>query len=252
MKIRPYVETHRCPAIAHKQLPGGRTVGGVGVASIGEAEMFAQNGISDILIASEVVGARKIARLCALARQVRVTVAVDSAANVADLSEAAESMGVTLNALVDINTGQERGGIAPGQPAVELAQIISGSKSLNFGGLMSLEDDDLGEDVDALAEASRHRIQQTLDTRELIEREGIAVATVSVSAQQPHLAGEASGVTEVINGAYALMDMRHGAFLTELEPAAKVMRRLQVFPKPAPRYLTPGARRWATTMAFPS
>ena len=251
VKIRPYVETHRCPAIAHKQLAAGGTVGGVGVASIGEAEVFAQNGISDILIVSEIVTAPKIGRLCALARQVRVTVAVDSAANAAELSEAAEGMGVTLNALVDINTGQERGGGAPGQPALALAQVISGSKALNFGGLISLEDDELGEDVDALVEASRRRIRQTLDTREMLERDGIAVATVSVSAQQPHLASEVSGVTEVINGAYALMDMRHGAFLTELEPAAKVMASVTSLPEAGTAILDTGRKAMGDDYGFP-
>ena len=251
VKIRPYVETHRCPAIAHKQLAAAGTNGGVSVASVGEAEVFAQSGISDILIVNEVVGAQKVARLCALARQVRVTVAVDSAANAAELSEASEGMGVTLNALVDINTGQARGGVAPGQPALALAQIISGSKSLNFGGLLSLEDDDIGEDVDALVEASCHRIQQALDTRETLERDGIAVATVSVSAQQPHLASEAGGVTEVISGAYALMDVRHSALLPELEPAAKVMAAVTSLPEPGTAILDTGRKAMGDDYGFP-
>ena len=250
-KIRPYVETHRCPAIAHKQLAVAGTNGGVGVASVGEAEAFAQSGLSDILIVNVVVGAQKIARLCALARQARVTVAVDSAANVASLSEAAQGAGVTLNALVDINTGQERGGVAPGQPALALAQVISRSESLNFSGLLSLEDDDLGEDVDALVEKSCHRIQQTLDTREMIEGNGIAVETVCVSVQQPHLASEVSGVTEVLNGAYALMDVRHSAFLPELEPAAKVLAAVTSLPEPGTAILDTGRKAMGDDYGFP-
>ena len=52
-KLRPYTETHRCPTIAHKQLAVGGTVGGIAVASVGEAELFAQNGIVDILLVNE-------------------------------------------------------------------------------------------------------------------------------------------------------------------------------------------------------
>ncbi len=250
-KIRPYVETHRCPAIAHKQLAVAGTNGGVSVASVGEAEAFAQSGISDILIVNEVVGTQKIARLCALARQARVTVAVDSAANVASLSEVAQGAGVTVNALVDINTGQERGGVAPGQPALALAQIVSSSESLNFSGLLSLEDDDPGEDVDALIEKSCQRIQQTLDTREMLEGNGIAVETVCVSARQPHLASEASGVPEVINGAYALMDLRHSAFLPELEPAAKVLAAVSSLPEPGVAILDTGRKAMGDDYGFP-
>ncbi len=250
-KIRPYVETHRCPAIAHKQLAAAGTNGGVSVASVGEAEAFAQSGISDILIVNEVVGAQKIARLCALARQAKVTVAVDSAANAASLSEAAQSVGVTLNALVDINTGQERGGVAPGQPALALARILSSSDSLNFSGLMSLDDDDLGEDADALIERSYHRIQQTLETREMLEGNGISVETVCVSAQQPHSASEVSGVTEVISGAYALMDVRHSALLPELKPAAKVLAAVTSLPEPGTAILDTGRKAMGDDYGFP-
>ena len=250
-KIRPHVETHRCPAIAHKQLAVSGTNGGVSVASVGEAEAFVQSGIPDILIVNEVVGAQKIARLCALARQARVTVAVDSAVNAASLSEAAQRSGVTLNALADINTGQERSGVAPGQPALGLAQVISRSESLNFSGLLSLEDDDPGEDVDASIEKSRQRIQQTLDTREMLEGNGIAVETVCVSAQQPHLAGEVSGVTEVISGAYALMDIRHSAFLPELEPAAKVLAAVTSLPESGTAILDTGRKAMGDDYGFP-
>ena len=117
-KLRPYVETHRCPAIAHKQLAAGGTAGGVAVASVSEAELFAQNGISDFLVVNEVVSASKIARLCALARRASVAVAADSAANVQMLSDAAQAAGVELKVVVDINTGQERSGVAPGEPAL--------------------------------------------------------------------------------------------------------------------------------------
>ena len=250
-KIRPYVETHRCPAIAHKQLAAAGTNGGVSVASVAEAEAFAQSGVSDVLIVNAVVGGKKIDRLCALARRARVTVAVDSAANAASLSEAAQRGGVSLNALVDINTGQERGGVAPGTDALALARIISRSESLNFSGLLSLEDDDLGNDVDALVEATCHRIQQTMDTREMLEQDGIAVATVCVSAQQPHLASEVSGVTEVINGAYALMDVRHSPLLPELEPAAKVLAAVTSLPEPGVAILDTGRKAMGDDYGFP-
>jgi D-serine deaminase-like pyridoxal phosphate-dependent protein len=250
-KIRPYVETHRCPAIAHKQLAASGTNGGVSVASVGEADAFAQSGISDILVVNEVVGAQKIARLCALARQASVTVAVDSAANAASLSEAAQGAGVTLNVVVDINTGQERSGVAPGQPALALAQVLFSIEALNFSGLMSLEDDDLGEDADSLIEKSCHRIQQTLDTREMLERNGIAVETVCVSAQQPHLASQVSGVTEVISGAYALMDIRHSALLPELEPAAKVLAAVTSLPEAGVAILDTGRKAMGDDYGFP-
>ena len=92
-KLRPHVEAHGCPGIAHRQLASAGTVGGVSVSTVGEAEVFAQAGISDITVANEVVTSQKIARLCALARSSRVTVAVDNPRVVERTSRAAQDAG---------------------------------------------------------------------------------------------------------------------------------------------------------------
>ena len=68
-KVRPHVSAHQCPNIAHRQLAAGDTVGGIAVSSVGEADVFANAGFSDILVANQVVGPRKIARLVNLVRQ---------------------------------------------------------------------------------------------------------------------------------------------------------------------------------------
>ena len=76
-KVRPHVESHRCPAIAHRQLAAGGTANGISVTTVGEAEVFAQQGFSDIFVANEVVTPQKIGRLCSLARQASITVAAN-------------------------------------------------------------------------------------------------------------------------------------------------------------------------------
>ena len=53
-KLRPQVESHRTPAIAHKQLAGGGHVGGIAVSSIGQAEVFVPNGFTDVFVAPDV------------------------------------------------------------------------------------------------------------------------------------------------------------------------------------------------------
>ncbi len=137
--VRPHVEAHRCPAIAHKQMAAGGTAGGISVTTVGEAEVFAQNGFADIFIASEIVTSAKINRLCALAKQVSVTVAVDSPRNVGDLSDAAQRASVTLSVVVDIHTGRDLCGVEPGQPAGDLARAVSRASGLRFSGLMTYE-----------------------------------------------------------------------------------------------------------------
>lgn len=251
-KLRPYVETHRCPAVAHKQLASDGSAGGIAVAGVGEAEMFAQHGISDILVVNQVVTAPKIARLCALARQGNITVAADNPANVRSLSDAAQGSGVTLNVVVDINTGQERGGVAPGQPALELARAIADSAGLKFAGLMCADEADLALDADDLAAQSRGSIQQTLDTRELLEREGIDVDAVSVGGSHCYeLAADTDGVTEILAGAYALMDLRHSAALPDLNIAAQVMASVSSLPEPGTAILDTGRKAMGDDYGFP-
>ena len=251
VKLRPYAESHRCPAIAHKQLAAGGTVSGIGVASVGEAEVFAQNGISDILVTNQVVTASKIGRLCALARQSKITIVADNQAIVNSFSEATQNAGVTLNVVANLNMGQERSGIAPGQPALELARSIVQANGLNFSGLMSLDDGDPSDDADELSAKSHSRIQATLDTRQLLEQDGIDVGAVCVNAPHLNLGAEMSGVTEVLAGAYALMDHRHSTVLPGLDQAAKVLAAVTSLPEPGTAILDTGRKAMGDDYGFP-
>ncbi len=251
-KLRPYTETHRCPAIVHRQLAVEGAAGGIGVASVGEAEIFAQNGISDIFVVNEVVTAPKITRLCALARRTSITVAADNNINVRSLSEAAQSSGVTLQVLVNINTGQDRSGVAPGQPALELASAIVQSDGLELAGLLCGGEADLTQDADAVVSESVKRIQQTLNTREMLEQADLDVRTVAVSGTHCYRqASEMEGVTDVIAGAYALMDQRHSRFLPELKPAAKVLAAVTSLPEPGAAILDTGRKAMGDDYGLP-
>ena len=86
-KLRPHAKTHKCVEIAKLQLEAGAV--GITCAKVGEAEALADGGIPDILIANQIIGPLKIARLVELARRCTVTVAVDDAENVRQLSAAA-------------------------------------------------------------------------------------------------------------------------------------------------------------------
>lgn len=242
-KVRPHVESHRCPTIAHMQLAVDGTVGGISVTTVGEAEVFAQSGISDIFVANEIVTKPKIVRLCVLARQGKLTVAADNPNNVQDLSEAAQKAGVTLNVVVDIHTRLDRCGVEPGQPAVDLARVVSKAQSLHFAGLMTYEGAILVEDAEELAAESRKWIQQVLDTREMIEKDGMEVEVVSVGGTHNYeIVGAMSGVTEVPAGSYALMDYRYRKHRPQFKQAAKVMTTVMSHPEPGKAFLDSGQK----------
>jgi D-serine deaminase-like pyridoxal phosphate-dependent protein len=84
--LRPHIKTHKNPAIAHLQLRAGAV--GVTCAKLGEAEVMAQAGIEDILVAYPIWGRAKIDRLLALHRRCRVRVSLDATEIARGLSEA--------------------------------------------------------------------------------------------------------------------------------------------------------------------
>ena len=242
-KLRPHVSAHGSPAVAHMQLAAGGTVGGVTAATLGQAEVFAANGFTDIFVANIVVTPIKIRSLCALARSVSMTVAVDSARNVADLSAAAVSGGVTLKVVVDVNTRRNSTGVEPGRPAVDLARAIHDSAGLEFAGLMTYEGTILADSEDELARESRKWIQQVLDTREDVEKAGIDVNVVSVGGTYNYeIAGDMDGVTEVPAGSYALMDEKYRLHRREFANAARVMTCVTSMPE-AGNVITDGGRK---------
>ena len=172
-------------------------VGGIAVSSIGQAEVFVPNGFSDVFVANLVVTPQKITRLCALARQARIGVAVDSPANVADLSEAAVANGVCLDVAVYVNTRLGLYGVEPGQPAIDLAEAVVDAPGLDFAGIMTQEGSILCDDSDDAATESRAAIQPLLDTRQDIESAGIPVRVVSAgNTSNYQVVGAIDGVTE--------------------------------------------------------
>jgi D-serine deaminase-like pyridoxal phosphate-dependent protein len=242
-KLRPHMEPHRCPAIAHKQLAAGGTVGGVCVGTLGQAQVFAEYGISDILIANEIVTPQKIGQLCALARHTRLAVAVDQAQNVPDLSQAAQAADVTLRVVIDIHTRGHGCGVEPGQPAVDLARAVQRAAHLELAGLMTREGPGPTDDPGKLAAESRSFIQRVLDTRQLLERAGMEVQMVGVGGTYNYeIAGAMAGVTEVLAGAYALMDARYAQSRPQFTPAARALATVTSRPEPGTAIVDTGQK----------
>src|SRR3990170_4721230 len=83
VRLRTHSKTHKSAEIARRQVAAGAV--GVCCQKVSEAEAMVAGGIADVLVTNEIVGPAKIARLAALARQVRIGVCVDDARNVSEL-----------------------------------------------------------------------------------------------------------------------------------------------------------------------
>ena len=221
--LRPHSKSHKTPAIAHRQLEAGAL--GITCAKLGEAEVMADAGIRDILIANEIVGTKKIERLMHLATRCDIMVAVDHPANLNALNAAAAAGGVFLRVLVEVNIGHNRCGAAPGQAAVDLAQQAQNASHLRFAGIMGYE----GHVVDLEDGAEREErasecLQRLVDARADIEAAGISVGICSSSATGDYyISTRFDGITEVQAGSYALMDAAYGRLELGFENALTVL-----------------------------
>ena len=208
--LRPHLKTHKTPMLAHKQIAAGAI--GITCAKLGEAEAVIHAGIRDVLIANQIIGRQKIARLVNLAKQSEIMVAVDNAQNVTDISAAAAAKGVTVRILIEMNTGMNRCGVEPGQPALELARHVLRSPNLQFEGLMGYEGHTVAKPNYAERKAAaRQSVQLLVDTKHHLEKHGVPVSIMSGGGTGTFsITGSVPEMTEVQAGSYIFMDATYG------------------------------------------
>jgi 3-hydroxy-D-aspartate aldolase len=214
-KLRAHAKTHKSPVIAKLQMARGAV--GNCVQKVAEAEVLAWGGVPDILVSNEVVGASKLARLCALSRIAQVAVCADDAGQVAAIEAAAADAGIRMTVLVEIDVGAGRCGVQPGPDAVALATRIAASKHLIFGGLQAYHGSAQhkrtpGERrslIGGAVDASRRTVEQ-------LRQRGLDCAIVGGAGTGTFEIESKSGVyTEMQAGSYVFMDVDYARNLDE-------------------------------------
>lgn len=221
--LRPHTKTHKCPVLAHKQLRAGAQ--GITCAKLGEAEVMAEAGINDILIANQIVGEQKISRLANLARHCDIMVAVESAENTADLSNAAKAAGSTIRVLIEVDVGMHRCGVKSVEEALSLAQVILNNPGLEFEGIMGYEGHMvMVPDFEDREQGCTDSMQVLISTKEILEQNGIVVKIVSAGGTGTYnIAGAYPGITEIQAGSYIVMDAKYYSVLQDFECALTLL-----------------------------
>ena len=205
-KLRPHYKTHKSPAIAHMQMAEGAK--GITCAKLGEAQTLAEAGIRDILIANQIADSQKIDRLAGLAKNVKMTVCVDNAQNIKELSLAAAAHGSTIYALVEVEVGMQRCGVNSKEEALSLARQVSASKGLVFEGLQAYA----GQlshipEHEARVKGTGEAEMQVLKVRNYLESNGFNVNEVSGAGTGTYnIPGDKEIWTEIQAGSYVFMD----------------------------------------------
>ncbi len=252
VRWRPHTKAMKSPAIARKLLDAGAT--GITCAKLGEAEVMAAAGIDDILIANQIVGAKKIARLVALRPLADVIVAVDAVANVEMLGRAASDAGVELRVVIEVDVGMGRAGVPPGDPTVALARVITATPGVRFAGLFTWESHALGvTDPDEKRRAVEEALARVADTVGQCRDAGMDVDIVSCGGTGTYwLSAHCSGVTEIQAGGGVWGDLVYGERLgVDHEYALTVLATVTSRPTPTRIICDAGRKTMSMDAAVP-
>jgi D-serine deaminase-like pyridoxal phosphate-dependent protein len=134
-RLWPHVKTHKLAWIVQEQLTRGITR--FKCATIAEAEMTAEAGAAEVLLALQPVGPN-LERFFALQRRFPKTsfsTLADDAGALKALERSAAEAESPAAIMLDIDVGQQRTGVAPDESAVSLYQRIANSRWLRPAGL---------------------------------------------------------------------------------------------------------------------
>jgi D-serine deaminase-like pyridoxal phosphate-dependent protein len=207
---RPHAKTHKTPEVARIQLETGSV--GICVAKVSEAHALFRHGIEPLLMTTSNVTPAKINRAMHLRKWCDQFIqATDTPENARLLAEAAESLGVVADVVVDVDPGGHRTGITPGQPALELAQLVDQLPSLRLRGMLCY--DGGSQHVTGFKKRETQTLERLLpaaETFEQFQRAGLnteifsggGTGTYNIDHQTP-------GLTDVQVGSYVFMDAQY-------------------------------------------
>jgi len=215
--IRPHYKTHKSPDLARRQVQAG--AGGLSMATVWEAAILAGDGFDDLFVVNTVSHPDKIRVLAELARECRILVAVDEAANAAAHSAAAVRAGSTVGIFVEVDTGMNRCGVDTADETLALARRISELPGLRFEGITGYEGHCTLTPEEDLRHAKQHEAMQLFTgVADFLEANGVpcairsagGIATWRWTAAYP-------GITEIQAGSYVVMDNFHGRMVHGFE-----------------------------------
>lgn len=206
--LRPHMKTAKSAKVASLATAGNK--GGICVSTVAEADYFARHGFRDITYAFGIVP-QKIDRLAKLrADGVDVRLLIDDVANVKAVAERAKALGASFDVQIEIDSGQNRGGLKPDDPKLlEVGWALAGSGALRFLGVLTHG----GHSYDCRGAADCRRVAEEermaiVAAAERLSAAGLPCAEVSPGATPNAVhAARLDGVTEIRPGNYMFFDL---------------------------------------------
>jgi D-serine deaminase-like pyridoxal phosphate-dependent protein len=206
LKLRPHSKTHKSPVIAGLQIHRGAT--GICCAKVGEAEVFAAAGVTDIRLPYP-VSPTNAPRILELMNRATLSIIVDHEVVARGWSDAMRAAGRTLDVLVKVDVGFHRCGIAP-DPATGVAflETIASLRGLRLRGILSHAGHAYGATSDhELAVIAHEEARLLSELASAARAAGIELEEISVGATPTaRYSVHQPGVTEMRPGNYVFFD----------------------------------------------
>jgi D-serine deaminase-like pyridoxal phosphate-dependent protein len=230
LALRPHAKSHKCSAIAHRQIEAGAV--GICCAKLAEAEAMAAAGVAAILVTSPIAGATQAERAARLAQDVAdFRIVIDHPDGAAELGAAAQG---PIQVLIDVDPGMGRTGVHDAAQAVEVARAIAAQSNLKLLGVQCYGGHwQHMEGANARAAAVADGMAYLSSVIAALRQAGANIQVVTGGGTGTFEADAAQGVlTEVQPGSFAFMDREYrdalkadpdGAFEQALAIAATVI-----------------------------
>jgi len=250
VSVRPHLKTVKSPVFARSLLDAGAR--GVCVAKLSEAEVMLAAGIDDILITTELAGGPKLARLVGVLGaypRASLRLVVDSAPGADALASALSNAGLRARVLLDVDVGQRRCGVLPGEPARALARHVARLPALELCGVQGYEGH-LQQLADAAERERRctEAVALLVATAAELRSEGHDMSTVTTGGTGTALICKRQpGVTEVQPGSFVFMDASYSrAVAFEHEHALTLLSAVISRPRPGEAVIDAGLKTLST------
>ena len=217
LRLRPHAKMHKSAELARLQMAHGAV--GVCVQKTDEALRLAAAGVGDIFISNQVIAPAKLARLASAVREgtTRFAIAVDSTEGMDRLAAALHGAGVrevpAIDVFVEIDVGQGRCGVPPGEAALPLVRLIHQHLAMRWAGLQAYHGGaqhrrSAAERAEAIAESAQ-AVRHTLD---VLRQHGFDAPLVTGAGTGSLVNEAASGLWgELQAGSYLFMDADYAA-----------------------------------------
>jgi D-serine deaminase-like pyridoxal phosphate-dependent protein len=221
--LRPHAKIHKSPVLGRLQLDAGAI--GLTTATVWEAGMMADAGLTDLLIANQVVGPAKAAELARIAGLATVTAAVDSDASLAELSQAAITGGSQIDVIIEVDVGLHRSGVRSARAAVDLGHRAAKLPGLRLRGLLGYEGHCMLEpDRELRVQKARAANDVLTGAADEFERAGLRTDIVAGGGLGTwDITGANPRITEIHAGSYIFSDAFHRNLVPGFDPALTVL-----------------------------